>query len=118
MSEHHSTKRTAAEMEEDVKQLEHEGDSSTSSSRSPSPKRSHRSGVAHLLQTDVIPTRPTERPPPVPTENEPIYELRTVGVEREGGNPSQDYLFVSSDVPHLAYNFLDSIVEVCLLRGF
>lgn len=91
-----------------------EEQSSTSSSRSPSPttKAAQRVGVSHLLQTDAIPSRPTEAPPPIP---EPVHELRTVGIEREGGAPIPDYFFISSDVPnHPVYNFLDSITEVSI----
>jgi hypothetical protein len=98
-----------------------EPSSTASSSRSPSPntKTSQKStGVSHLLQTDTIPSRPTEAPPPVPENVEPIYELRTVGIEREeGGMQMPDYMFVSSDTqPHLVYNFLDSITEVSYFR--
>jgi hypothetical protein len=64
------------------------------------------------LQTDAIPVRPSEAPPPIP-ETEPVYEVRTIGVEREEGEPIPNYLFLSSDLPsHPVYNFLDSITEV------
>lgn len=115
MSEH-PAKRPASDLEHEEKRpksAEPEDSSTSSSSRSPSPKRSHRSGVSHLLQTDAIPHRPTEAPPPIPTETEPVYEVRTVGVEREGEEPIPNYLFLSSDLPsHPVYNFLDSITEV------
>lgn len=100
---------------------DHEEQSSTSSSsRSPSPRRATTAAVSHLLQTDTIPpNRPTEAPPPIPSEVEPIYELRTVGVEREGGSSGEpNYFFISSDVPtHPMYNFLDSITEVSHLHN-
>lgn len=80
MSEHPTSKRSASELEHQEKRphsAEPQDSSTSSSSRSPSPKRAHQSGVSHLLQTDAIPPmRPTNPPPSIPTESEPIYEVK------------------------------------------